>query len=265
MELKTMRVERLDKGICLITIDNPPANTLSGNLQEDVYKLTAELGNDPEVRAIVFHSAHPKIFIAGADVSQVGGSGDEPIDYAEGCRQMQEALNQLEKMPKPTIAAINGHALGGGCEFVLACDFRLMSAGTIGLTEVSLGLIPGAGGTQRLTKLLGKAKATEIMLLGKRLNAEEAETIGLVNRAVPEEALLTEALALAKQLAEGAVGAMALTKTCIQAADLPLEEGLKVERESFAKTFATGEPSEGIKAFFEKRKPQFNQIGHLQK
>lgn len=257
MELKTMKVEIKEKGVCLITIDNPPANTLSDDLQKDVYDIVEKLGKDPEVRVIVFASAHPKIFIAGANLNTMGGSSDGPRDYAEGCRTMQEALNQLESLPKPTIAAINGHALGGGCEFVMACDIRIMGAGTIGLTEVTLGLIPGAGGTQRLTRLLGKAKATELMFLGKRLKADEAEKIGLVHRATSPESLLSEALALAEQLAEGAVQAMGLIKTSINAAESPLEDGLKVEREAFAKTFTTGEPQEGVKAFFEKRKPNF--------
>lgn len=258
MELKTMKVDYLDKGVCLLTIDNPPANTLSPELQKDVFKLAEELGNDPNVRAIVFTSAHPKIFIAGANLHQVGGGTSGSNNISAGISQMQEAFNQLERLPKPTIAAINGHALGGGCEFVLACDFRLMSTvGTIGLTEVSLGLLPGAGGTQRMTKLLGKAKATELMFLGKRLRAGEAEDIGLINRALPPEELLPEAIALATQLAEGAVQAMGLTKACILAAELSLEEGLKVEREAFLKTFQTGETNEGIRAFFEKRKPVF--------
>lgn len=259
MELKSMMVEYLDKGVCLLTIDNPPANTLSNELQEDIFRLVDELGNNPQVRAIVFTSAHPKIFIAGANLNQVGGKNSGTNNESDGISRMQEAFNKLESIPKPTIAAINGHALGGGCEFVLACDFRLMSTvGTIGLTEVSLGLLPGAGGTQRMTKLLGKAKATELMFLGKRLRAEEAEAIGLINQAVSPEELLQEAIALATRLAEGAVQAMGLTKECILAAtDLSLEEGLKVEREAFLKTLQTGESEEGIKAFFEKRKPEF--------
>lgn len=259
MNLQTMEIKELDKGVRLITINNPPANTLNQGVQDDVLKIVDKFSHDPTVRAIVFTSAHPKIFIAGADLNQVGGSGDsdEPIDPTDGVKQMQDCFNALENFPKPTIVAINGHALGGGCEFVLACDFRLMSRGTIGLTEVSLGLIPGAGGTQRMTKLLGSAKAKELMMLGKRINAEEAEDIGLIYKAVSEESLLDDAIALAEELAEGAVQAMGLIKESIHAADRTLDEGLKVEREAFVKTFATGETDEGLGAFFEKRKPDF--------
>ncbi|KZN99585.1 enoyl-CoA hydratase/isomerase family protein [Pseudobacillus badius] len=259
MNLQTMKAQYLDSGVCLLTIDNPPANTLSLELQQDLYEVVDTLGKDPDVRVIVFASAHPKIFIAGANLNNVNGDGTKPVDYDEGCRQMQEAFNRLEQIPKPTVAVINGHALGGGCEFVLACDFRLMSdTGTIGLTELSLGLIPAAGGTQRLTRLLGKAKATEMILLGKRLKAEEAERIGLVHQVTSAEALLEEALAFADKLANGAVQAMGLAKACIYAAaEEPLASGLKIEREAFAKTFTTGEPDEGLAAFFEKRRPDF--------
>ena len=258
MELKTMKVTYLDKGVCLLTIDNPPANTLSGDLQDDIYQLVDNAENNPDIRVVVLTSAHPKIFVAGADLNNVGGNGeDTSID--EGIRLMQEAFNQLEQLSKPTITAINGHALGGGCELAMACDFRLMSTdATIGLTEVSLGLIPGAGGTQRMTRLIGEAKATELIFLGKRLKAEEAEEIGLVHRAVSNDSLLDETLAFADKLAGGAVQAMGLAKKSIHAAvDESLEEGLKVERSSFAKTFTTGEVEEGTKAFFEKRKPDF--------
>lgn len=257
MELKAMKLERRENGICVLTIDNPPANTLSMNLQSDVYKIAEELGNDPKVRVIVFTSANPKIFIAGADLGAMSGADSGEHDMADGVRAMQEAFNQLEKIPKPTIAAINGHALGGGCEFALACDFRIMSGGTIGLTEISLGLLPAAGGTQRMTRLLGQAKATELMFLSKRLNPEEAEKIGLITRAVAPEDLMTEALALADQLANSAVKAMGLAKQCILAAGSPIEDGLKVECASMVQTFTTGEPDEGMKAFFEKRKPDY--------
>lgn len=259
MNLKTMTVEKLENGICNITINNPPANTLNGNIQNDLATIIDTLGNDPEARVLVFKSAHPKIFIAGADLNQMG-SNDGPIDYAEGAKAMQEIFNRLEKLSKPTIAVINGHALGGGCEFVLACDFRIMSAGTIGLTEVSLGLLPAAGGTQRLTRLLGQAKATEMMLLSKRLRPQEAEQIGLITKAVTPENLEEEVSKLATQLAEGAIQSMGLVKKCIQSANLDLDEGLKIEREAFAKTFTTGEPEEGMRAFFEKRKPNFSKL-----
>ena len=256
MKLETMTVEKLDYGVRVITISNPPANTLNQAIQNDLLNILEEVENDSSIRAIVFKSGNPKIFIAGADLAQMGGDPGE-ADYAERAKQLQDIFNALEAIRVPTVAAINGHALGGGCEFVLACDFRMMGAGSIGLTEASLGLLPGAGGTQRMTKLVGGAKARELMFFSKRLKAEEAEAIGLITKAVAPEKVEEEAIQLATTLAQGAVGAIGLIKESILAAELPLEQGLKVEREAFAKTFATGEPAEGVRAFFEKRSPNF--------
>lgn len=256
MNLQTMTVETLDHGVCVVTISNPPANTLNAAIQNDLMLLIEEVEKDSAVRAIVFKSAHPKIFIAGADIGTFG-SADENTDFADGAKQMQDVFNRLEALRVPTIAAINGHALGGGCEFVLACDFRLMGQGTIGLTEASLGLLPAAGGTQRMTKLVGGAKARELMYLSKRLKADEAVAIGLITEAVAPDLVEEKAIALATTLAQSAIGAISLIKESILASELPLEQGLKVEREAFAKTFTTGETEEGIRAFFEKRPPNF--------
>ena len=256
MNLQTMSVEKLDYGVQVVTINNPPANTLNLGIQQDLQAIIEQVENDPSIRALVFKSANPKIFIAGADLGSMNGSG-ENSDFEASSKKVQDIFNRLEALRVPTIAAINGHALGGGCEFVLACDFRIMGAGTIGLTESSLGLLPGAGGTQRMTKLVGGAKARELMFLSKRLKAEQAAAIGLITEAVAPEEVEVKAIELATTLAQGAVGAMGLIKTSILVADLPLEQGLKVEREAFAKTFLTGEPAEGIRAFFEKRPPNF--------
>ena len=256
MDLQTMSVEKLDFGIHVVTINNPPANTLNLGIQHDLLAIIEEVERDRSIRALVFKSANPKIFIAGADLGSMNGS-DEASDFEASSKKVQDIFNRLEALRVPTIAAINGHALGGGCEFVLACDFRIMGAGTIGLTESSLGLLPGAGGTQRMTKLVGGAKARELMFLSKRLKAEQAAAIGLITEAVAPEEVEEKAIELATTLAQGAVGAIGLIKESILAANLPLEQGLKVEREAFAKTFLTGEPAEGIRAFFEKRPPNF--------
>ncbi|WP_339175989.1 enoyl-CoA hydratase/isomerase family protein [Solibacillus sp. FSL R5-0691] len=257
MNLETMTIEKLDYGVHVVTINNPPANTLNAGIQQDLLQLIEEVEKNPEIRAIVFKSANPKIFIAGADLGAMGSS-NENVDFAESSKHVQDIFNRLEALKVPTIAAINGHALGGGCEFVLACDFRIMGAGTIGLTEASLGLLPGAGGTQRMTRLIGGAKARELMYLSKRLKAEEAAAIGLITEAVAPEELEEKAIAFANKLAQSAVGAIGLIKESILAAEeLPLEQGLLVEREAFAKTFTTGEVNEGIRAFFEKRPPNF--------
>ena len=256
MNLQAMTVETLENGIHVFTISNPPANTLNQAIQNDLLAIVEEVNNNPLIRVVVFKSANPKIFIAGADLGEMS-SGNGKVDYAESSKQMQDIFNTLEALPIPTIAAINGHALGGGCEFALACDFRIMGGGSIGLTEASLGLLPGAGGTQRMTRLVGGAKARELMYFSKRLKAEEAEAIGLVTKAVTPEQLDETVAQFADKLAQSAIGAIGLIKESILAADGTLEDGLKVEREAFAKTFATGEPAEGMRAFFEKRPPNF--------
>jgi len=258
MTLETMTVEKLENGVQVVTINNPPANTLNLGIQNDLLKIIENVKNDASIRVLVFKSAHPKIFIAGADLGQMSNT-DGPIDYAEGAKQLQDIFNALEQLPIPTIAAINGHALGGGCEFALACDFRIMGGGTIGLTEASLGLLPAAGGTQRLPRLIGGAKARELMFFSKRLNAAEAQAIGFVTKAVEPAALDEEVYQFANTLGQGAIKAIGLIKESILAVDSTFEEGLKVEREAFAKTFLTGEPEEGMKAFFEKRAPNFSQ------
>ncbi|MEK3765340.1 enoyl-CoA hydratase/isomerase family protein [Solibacillus sp. FSL K6-4121] len=257
MNLETMTIEELDYGVHVVTINNPPANTLSAGIQRDLLQLLEEVENNQAIRAMVFKSANPKIFIAGADLGSMG-STKESVDIAESSKHVQDIFNRLEALKVPTIAAINGHALGGGCEFVLACDFRIMGQGTIGLTEASLGLLPGAGGTQRMTRLVGGAKARELMYLSKRLKAEQAAAIGLITEAVSPEEVEEKAISLATTLAQSAVGAIGLIKESILAAEeLSLEQGLLVEREAFAKTFTTGEVEEGIRAFFEKRPPNF--------
>jgi len=258
---QTIRMDRRDKGVVWIWVDNPPANAIDDQLMHDLEAAAAELGQDEAVRVVVITSAHHKTFLAGADLKGMVQNGSKYVGdehaIARQSAKMQACFDRFAKMPKPVIAAINGHALGGGCELALACDFRIMSKGRIGLTEVSLGLIPGAGGTQRLTRLLGRAKATELIFLAKQLEPEEALQMGLINRVVPPERLEEETTAFAEQLAEGAVKAMGLAKRAIDAADGPIAEGLRMEAEAFAETFKTGEPIIGLAAFFQKKPPQF--------
>lgn len=264
MSYETLKIDRKDKGIVWVTIDNPPANALSDNLMSDFERLVEELSTDKTARVVVLASANEKIFVAGADLKGMiaGGSkvagNDSAISDQSG--NMQKCFDKFATMPIPVIASINGHALGGGCELALACDFRIMAQGKgkIGLTEVSLGLIPGAGGTQRMTRLLGRAKATELIFFSKRLNAEEALEVGLVNKVTTPESLEEETLAFAEELAEGAVRAMGLAKEAMNAAEEgTIEEGMKVEAEAFAKTFKTGEPGVGLAAFFQRKKANF--------
>src|SRR5699024_10294768 len=171
-----------------------------------------ELAADDAVRVVVLASDNEKTFLAGLDLKNAMGSdsdnseGDNPI--AQESARMQACFQKFAEMPKPVIAAINGYAFGGGCELALACDFRIMGGGKIGLTEVSLGLIPGADGTQRLTKIIGRAKAMELIFLAKRLDGAESEAVGMIHRHVEHEKLEEEAANFAEQLAEGAIHAM---------------------------------------------------------
>jgi len=218
-----------------------------------------ELEKNPSVRVIVVTSNHPKIFLAGADLKgMMAATGemdgeDDPIAHKSA--RMQACFHKFSSLPKPVIAAINGHALGGGCELALACDFRIMSKGKIGLTELSLGIIPGAGGTQRMTHILGRARATELIFNAKKLTPEEAYQIGLITQVA--ENLEKETTVFAERLAEGAVHAMGLAKQAINAAEMPIEEGLKFEAKAFSDTFTTEEPGIGLMAFFQKEKAQF--------
>ncbi len=261
MSYQAIHIERRDKGVAWIIVDHPPANAIDEVLMQDLETAAEELSRDESARVVVITSAHHKTFLAGADlkgmVQNSGKYAGEDRAIARQSANMQACFDRFAKMPKPVIAAINGHALGGGCELALACDFRIMSKGRIGLTEVSLGLIPGAGGTQRMTRLLGRAKATELIFLAKQLEPEEALQIGLINQVVPPERLEEEVTAFAEQLASGAVQAMGLAKRAIDAAEGAIEEGLRIEAQAFAETFKTGEPLIGLAAFFQKKPPQF--------
>ncbi|WP_449619845.1 enoyl-CoA hydratase/isomerase family protein [Robertmurraya sp. Marseille-Q9965] len=261
MNYQTLKVEKREMGVAWVTINNPPANTIGDELMFELVHMANDLKDDPSVRVVVITSAHPKIFLAGADLMGIIQSvdpqavDDDPI--AKLSSRMQACFHTFATLPKPVIAAINGHALGGGCEFALACDFRFMSQGRIGLSELSLGIIPGAGGTQRMTRLLGRAKAIELILTAKKLEPKEAEAIGLINRAVAPEELESVTMEFAKQLAAGAIHAMGLAKRAINAAECPMDEGLAIESKAFSETFLTEEPSIGIAAFYQKEKAKF--------
>lgn len=261
MTYETIEVDKRAKGVAWITIDNQPVNAIDDELMVELEAAAESLTKDSSVRVVVITSAHPKIFLAGADLKNAIQSsvanGDEENVIAEQSTRMQACFQRFATMPKPVIASINGHALGGGCELALACDFRMMSKGKIGLTEVSLGIIPGAGGTQRMTKLLGRAKATELIFTAKKLDANEAKDIGLVNFVIAPEQLKADTKAFAEQLAEGAVHSMGLVKKAIHAAEGPIEAGLKIEAQAFADTFETEEPGIGLAAFFQKEKARF--------
>lgn len=261
MGYQTLAISKREKGVSWIFIDNPPVNAINNILMDELDEAVEQLAKDSDVRVIVISSKHPKIFLAGADLkAMVAGAGDyvgEENGIARGSARMQQCFHRLSTIEKPVIAAINGYALGGGCELALSCDFRIMGKGRIGLTEVSLGIIPGAGGTQRLPRLVGRAKAIEMIFTAKQIEADEAERIGLITKAVAPEKLIEETTRFAESLAEGAVKAMGLAKRAINAADLPIEKGLEVEAQAFSETFLTDEPAIGLAAFFNKEKAKF--------
>lgn len=197
--------------------------------------------------------------MAGADLKHLLSLQKE--DFPQYIKIAQDVLNRIEALPKPTIAVINGHALGGGCEFSLCCDFRFMAdaKATIGVPEVKLGLLPGAGGTQRLPRLIGRSKATELLLLGTALTGLEALSIGLVDKIFPPDHLFSESVRLAEELSQGATQAIAKIKDCLR---LPTQnliaDGLSQELEGITYLFTqTHDTKEGIEAFNQKRPPKY--------
>jgi len=248
---------RRDGAVASVTLNRPPVNALDEQFLRQIESAVAQLENDDSVRAVVFRSAIPGIFVAGADIKAFQQL--ETTQAAIGA--FHDCFNRIERLPKPTVAAVSGHALGGGCEFALACDFRLMiddGKSTIGLPEVSLGIFPGAGGTQRLPRIVGRARALDIIVHGKRLKAPEAAAIGLVNEAVPPGGFEERVMAYAAQLAQGPTRALAVAKAnVLRAFEVPLEQGLEAEARDFLAIVGTDDAQEGVRAFLEKRQPTF--------
>jgi enoyl-CoA hydratase/carnithine racemase len=245
-----------------VVIDNPPANALTNPLYERLAALVDELEADASVRAIVFASAHPSIFVAGADITAMANYDFSPEAIERKVRLVHATFLRLQRLGKPTVAAIEGHALGGGCELVLSLDARFMAQGRarIGLPEARLGIIPGGGGTQRLPRLVGRARAAQLMMLGERIDADEAERIGLINAACPDGAATRErARDLAMRLAEMPSSSLRLIKRALNDGyDRGLVDGLEVERAAAVEALGAPEAREGIAAFLEKRPARFH-------
>lgn len=241
------------------TIDRPARmNALSRAVVRELGRLAREAADDRGLRAVVLTGAGDRAFCAGADLKERQSMDVEEVrDFLSLYRVAFEAIDSL---PKPVVAAINGVAFGGGLELALACDLRVLApTAKVGLTETSLGIIPGAGGTQRLTRLVGPARAKELILLARRLDAQEALALGLVHRVASDgQSALECALELAEPLVNGAPIALAAALEAIDAAtDLPLEAGLTVERRCYERTLASKDRLEALAAFAEKRKPSF--------
>jgi len=244
-----------DGAVGVVTMNRPQAlNALSYALVKDICLALEELDADPEIRAIVVTGGE-KVFAAGADIKEMAERG--PFD-----ERIQERLvyrDRINRIAKPMIAAVSGFALGGGCELAMSCDLIIASeSARFGQPEVNLGIIPGSGGTQRLAHVLGKHRAMELVLTGDMFTAAEAERFGLVNRVFPVELFLEEAKKVARKIAAKPVLAVRAAKEAVlKSANTALDEGLEFERKSFYLLFASEDKSEGMKAFLEKRKPEF--------
>ncbi len=244
--------------VLLVTLNRPRSlNALNAQLLAELSALVAGAAADAGVRALVLTGAGDRAFAAGADIAELASLDAESARHfaASG----QAVFGALERLGKPSIAAINGFALGGGCELAMACTLRLAAdTAQLGQPEVDLGIIPGFGGSQRLARLVGRGHALALLLGGHNIGAQEAERIGLVNRVVPAADLKTEALALAQQLAAKAPLAVRYLLNAVYAgADLPLDQALQLEATLFGLSASTADMKEGTRAFLEKRKPEF--------
>ena len=237
-------------GIGIITLNRPKMNAISRALQDDLLACAEEATTRDDVRAVVLWGG-PKVFAAGADIKEMAAlSGAEMEEWAG---RLGLALDAIAAIPKPVVAAITGFALGGGCELALCADYRISADDAkLGQPEILLGVIPGAGGTQRLTRLVGPSKAKELIFTGRFVEAQEALTLGLVDRLVPAGDVYDAALDWARPFATGPAKALAAAKACVDhGLDVPLAEGLAYERAAFADLFDTADQKAGMASFIE--------------
>jgi enoyl-CoA hydratase len=253
---ETILVERRN-GVAIITINRPEKrNALNIQTRSEGAAVLDELRVDDAVRVVVFTGAGDKAFVAGADIAEFANR--TAITQREVMLE-RSLFNAIDGFPKPVIAMINGYCLGGGCELALACDIRIASEkASFGQPEINLGIIPGGGGTQRLTRLVGEGKAMELILTGAIIDAQTAFTIGLVNHVVPVDQLETKTMEIANRIAEKSPIALRLAKEAVKIASRSsLDEGLRREVDLFALCFSSEDKDEGVSAFLEKRKPEF--------
>ncbi|KGK82698.1 crotonase [Desulfosporosinus sp. HMP52] len=257
MEYTNLLLEK-NGAVAVLTINRPKAlNALNSDTLTELSTALDELGGDSSVKAVILTGSGEKAFIAGADISQM-----KDFNSMQGRRFAQlghAVFRKIELMPQPVIAAINGFALGGGCELAMACDIRIAAENAkFGQPEVTLGLTAGFGGTQRLPRLVGAGLASELLFTGDIIDVNEAYRIGLVNKVYPLDTLLEEAMKLAKKIASRAPVAVQLSKSAIQrGVNMDLDSAQAYEAEVFGLTFSTQDQTEGCSAFLEKRKPAF--------
>jgi enoyl-CoA hydratase len=257
MDFKNVLVE-VKENVAVVTINREAKlNALNTETILELTCLFEGLANQNDVKCIILTGAGNRAFVAGADISEMANMS--VLDAKEFANRGHRLMNTIENMPVPVIAAVNGYALGGGTEIALACDFIYASdKAKFGLPEVGLGVFPGFGGTQRLTKRVGPAKAKELILSGEMIDACKAYEFGIVNKVVEADKLMEETIAVAKKIASKAPFAIRLAKELIDVAtNIDLKRGLKMEADYFSLCFATEDQKEGMKAFLEKRKAEF--------
>jgi enoyl-CoA hydratase/carnithine racemase len=244
-----------EESFAIITLNRPPANAISEPLMRELNAALNSIESDDGVRSIIITGTGDRIFCAGADLGSAFSGGDVDTFIRFG----NAVVRRIERFPKPVIAAMNGHALGGGCEIAMACHFRLLKdTARMGQTESNLGITPGFGGSQRLPRLVGRTKALEFLIMGTQVPASECLALGLVNRLTKEGETLNEAKALAREIAKRPPIA---TRLIIEAVDegleAPIDKAIDIEVRAFLKSLKTEDASEGIQAFFAKREPSF--------
>ena len=245
-------------GVFMITLNRPESmNSLSRELLAALNKLVTEISVDKSIRVVVITGAGEKAFCSGADLKERATM--TPLEVKQYIQMIRNTFTMVENLPQPVIAAVNGFAFGGGTELALASDIRIAASNaTMGLTETSLGIIPGAGGTQRLVRLIGKGKAKEMVFTAHRAKAEEALAIGLVNQIAPEGGLIDAALAMAEKIKKNAPIALEMAKYAINyGSEVDLGTGLAIESNCYAVTIPTKDRIEGLTAFREKRAPVY--------
>ncbi len=253
----SVRLEKQDS-VGHIVLDRPPANSYDRSFLDELDSAIEDARRDASVKAIVVRSANERFFSAGADISVFAKGNLDAQSAFVVCAN--DAMGKFESTPKVVVAAINGHCLGGGLEIALCCDFRIAAEGSyrIGLPEVTLGLLPGTGGTQRLPRLIGRQKALDLMLTGRTLAPPEALAAGIVDDVVPAGELLDRVITRARTYATGPTFAIGRIKqAAVQGFGMRLDEGLKLERQLLIDLFKSADAKEGVTAFVEKRKPSY--------
>jgi len=257
MDFKNLIFEK-ENGIAIITVNRPKAlNALNSETVKELNQLVGTIEMDPEVSVVIITGGGEKSFVAGADISEMQNMN--ALEGRNWGKFAQSVFNKIENLPQPVIAAVNGYALGGGCELAMSCDIRIAAeTAKFGQPEVLLGVIPGFAGTQRLPRLIGKGRAKELMFTGDQIDALEAYRIGLVNKVVPAVELMDAAKKMAAKIMSRGPIAVQLCKTAVnEGMDMDLDSGQAYEREAFGVCFATEDKTEGMKAFVEKRPAKF--------